>query len=432
MTRETPNTMPFTKEQKREGRKKKKLEEQQKIAALGAEMIAEAPPMSMLKKPIPKKDLDKPGYDHGGHQKALNFVMPEETQQFMMSLQGDCLTEDTEPMDIGCGQGATGVKKVAVAGPPEPGNSRVGTLSLGWVYEGDWKMKSRIAGNGERTMCKVSEQFIPFLLVVKEMLYPMLHPTLQPVMDETLRVNILCGARTLAHNDSFRGNTPNAVYIVHQQGVEPGHLCCDTFPDFKYSVVKLFGKLFIPFQCSEVSNECKCIGEHPLKPNTPCFFVFPLEVIDQMEPHGELDFGVIGWTTDGWIHVVPGYEDVCIYRAPLIFEKFKWQQVLGFAKPVTKKPRKRIVKLDKLNTWMLFKACRHRHWWVGNPMTLRYHAFFRSIRETPTMSNIIRRGPKINYIDAKDLNNWKHCDRSQGRWLQLHPRNTIKDYFFSI
>ena len=97
MTRETPNTMPFTKEQKREGRKKKKLEEQQKIAALGAEMIAEAPPMSMLKKPIPKKDLDKPGYDHGGHQKALNFVMPEETQQFMMSLQGDCLTEDTEP-----------------------------------------------------------------------------------------------------------------------------------------------------------------------------------------------------------------------------------------------------------------------------------------------------------------------------------------------
>ena len=93
-----------------------------------------------------------------------------------------------------------------------------------------------------------------------------------------------------------------------------------------------------------------------------------------------------------------------------------WKQVIGFAEMdrVYKKPRRRQFYLDKTNTWIEFEATMYRHWWVGDPMTLRIHAFFRTIRQATTSSNVIRRGNRINYIDAVDFNNWKiHV---KGQW----------------
>ncbi len=404
--------MPWTAEQKRAARQKRKAANLTKEDEIGAKMIQKSPPLKMIKTPYKEKDLGNSNIDYGGHQKALNFPMEEGIQQVLLVVAGKFLEED-RPYCLS--------EKVA----PKAMENKIGSLSIGLVYEGDWKAKSHLAGKGQRTMCKVSEQYLAFLKLVKEMLLPRLHPTLQPIVDETLRVTILCGARTLAHTDSFRGNTPNALYILKQEGVTPGYLCYDTFPVFKYSLVKLFGKLFIPHSYSQASNECKCIGEHPFKPNQPYYYVFPANVIDMMEPYGEFDFGVIGWSSRGKLQVVPGYEDVCIYKKPLTFHEYTWQQVLGFSKPAYKKPRKRIQKLAKTNTWMLFKAYCYRHWWVGNHMTLRYHAFFRSIRETPTSSNIIRKGKTINYVDAKDLGSWKIHDRNTMQWSPIEAGISI-------
>ena len=133
-------------------------------------------------------------------------------------------------------------------------DAKIGSLSIGLVYEGDWKAKSRLAGKGTSTMCKLSQQHIDFLMLVKEMLLPKLHPTLQILVDDTMRLNILRGANTLAHTDSFRGNTPNFAYIHKEKGIEPGYLCYDNFPVFKYSVVEMLGQKFIPHSYSQASN----------------------------------------------------------------------------------------------------------------------------------------------------------------------------------
>jgi hypothetical protein len=63
---------------------------------------------------------------------------------------------------------------------------------------------------------------------------------------------------------------------------------------------------------------------HPSKPSRPSYYVFPVNVIDMMKRYGEFDFGVIGWCSRGKLQVVPGYEDVCIYTAPLTFHEYTW------------------------------------------------------------------------------------------------------------
>lgn len=405
--------MAFTAEMKRELRKKKREAEKAKVDEQGAQMLRLAPPLKLLKAPYKKHHLGQVNVDYGGHQKALNFPeIQEGVQQVHLALNAQCWLEEDNPCQV-------------VSAAPKVSENRMGSVTIGLVYENGYKEKSRLAGKGKRKMCEVSEQYIFFLEKVREMLMPMLHPTLQIVVDETMRVNILCGAQTLAHTDSFRGNTPNGLYIVKQQGIDPGYLCYDPFPKFKYSLVKLWGKLYIPHSFSQASNECRCIGEHPYIPNKPYYYVFPASVIDAMEPYGDFDLGVLGWTADGRLQYVPGYEDVCVYTAPMTFQHtMTWEEAVNYAKPVTKKPWKRVVVLDKTNTWMLFNAYMYRHWWVGNNMTLRYHVFFRSIREVPTSSNVNRKGMKINYVDASDLSCWKIHDRKTMKWIPIKKTTT--------
>ena len=264
-----------------------------------------------------------------------------------------------------------------------------------------------MAGNGERTRCLKSEEHIEFLWQVKAMLLPLVDDSLKCWIDDSLRVNYIRGASTLSHTDSYKGNTTNFMFIAKEEGVEPGWLCYETWPVFKTSVVKLFGRLFVPHSYSEACNECKCIG---LAPNGkgPMYYVFPASVTDLMEPHGKLDYGVVGWTVNGYIQLVPEYEGVCLCTAPLNFYGLKWDQLMENASEkknrVYKKPHIRTVRLDKVNQWMEFRAYSFRYWWVGNPMTLRCHAFFRIFRQNPTSSNVNRKGQcKINYVDATDL-----------------------------
>ena len=172
------------------------------------------------------------------------------------------------------------------------------------------------------------------------------------------------------------------------------------------------------------------IGASPENPSNPIYYIFPSSVIDEMEPHGNLSFGIVGWKAKGTLQVVEKYEDACIYRAPLIFNEYSWEKIIFWAGKdrVYKKPRIRVVRLTQTNTWMKFEATMYRHWWVGNPMSLRYHVFFRTIRETISSSNIIRSGKRINYIDASDGKSWKMC--KEGKWTPVITKQcTIKDFF---
>ena len=59
-------------------------------------------------------------------------------------------------------------------------------------------------------------------------------------------------------------------------------------------------------------------------------------------------------------------------------------------------------------------------------MLLRYHAFFCTIRQTPTSSNVIRKGNRINYVDAKG-EVWSTFNKSSKEWVPVVMDN-ISDY----
>ena len=372
---------PNTKKVRRAKRKEDQLLTQQQLEQ---KMIAEAPPLTVLKPPMSLRARKKGG-DYGRHQAALNFVPPSHVSSMTISREDDEPEED-EVWDE---------------------TQKVGQFAIGLVYEGDWKADSKMAGQGKRTMCLDSQENIKFLHAVRDAVTPLVHPTLQIVVDETMRLTILCGAQTQPHTDSFRGNTPNMMYIrgTPSSQKNPGWLCYDQFPKFKTSVVELDGKLYIPHSYSEVSDEVRCIGASPHNSTKPFYYVFHKSAIDHMQPFGDLPYAVVGWTIRDGIHYIHDEGEVCIYRKPLTFNCIQWKALLDDAREnrVNLKPRKRIVALKEQNKWMQFPAYKYRHWWVGNPMVVRYHVFFRSIRQTPVSSNIIRKGNRINYRDLSHV-----------------------------
>ena len=398
--------MAFTPEQKKAYRAKRKRETEKAEASMGDRMIKQRPPDSKLKAPYKNQDLGKSTVDYGGHQKALNFpLFPPDIQQLDFVHDGDTIPETESEDEL-----------------PRP--TKIGTLTIGLAYEGDWKANSRLAGNGKRKMCKMSEQHLDFLTTIKKMLHPLVHSTLALLMEETMRVNVLRGAQTLAHTDAYKGNAPNFMYIPKEKHVKnPGYLCYDVFPKFKHSVVKIDGKLYVPHSFSEASKECRCIGANPKDPTKPIYYVFPDTIIDRMEPYGDLTFGIVGWKVSGELQIIDKWEDACLYQKPLNFIEYTWDQVIKLAgqSPVAKKPHRRVYRCDKLNEWMKFEATMYRHWFVGDPMTLRIHVFFRTIREATPSSNVIRKGKRINYIDAKEHNNWKIYEK--GMWTPLNTLN---------
>lgn len=244
--------MPWSAKRKREERAKKRAIANVKKKREGSKLVSHTPPLKALRT-YQKKDLGGK-MDYGGHHKALNFPLDNQYTEVRLSFME---TEEMSP---------TQSKKDHLM-------LRVGDLALGLAYDGDWKAKSTIAGNGERTLCKKSEKYLPFLLQVKKMVSPLVDSQQVELIDDTLRCNVLCGARTKGHTDSYRGNTPNLLFIVDNPGAAPGWLCYDTFPVFKASIVKIDGGFYIPHSYSEASQECRCIGEDPKRPGFP-FFLF--------------------------------------------------------------------------------------------------------------------------------------------------------------
>lgn len=396
--------MVWTKEKKALDRKQKKQRTQEKLEILGEILLELAPSASALKRPLKTEHLGT-HHDHGGHQKALNFPMNSNLKAS-------------------------------------------GNLSIGLVYDGEWKEKSKIAGNGVKERCNKSDQHIDFLLIIEEALETILKGKLWKeakvkwdglavLVRKSMRVSVLVGARTLAHTDSYRGNTPNFLYIVKKADDPQGCLVYDTFPKFKSSVVSIHGKLYVPHSYSEASNEVRCIGSDPQNSKKPTFYVFNCDVIDAMLPYGDLPYGIVGWKVNGKIQVIPFREEQKLYSSPFNFHEVSWDDLISTASQkcnqVHKKPRRRIVDLDKYNEWQIFMAWQYRHWWVGNNMLMRFHAFFRTMRQASPSSNVIRKGTRINYVDAT-TDEWKTYSRKKGSWESIKRDqddlpDTTEEYF---
>ena len=376
--------MPWSAAKKRAMRAQKKQEQAELEKQQGKRMLELAPPQKLLKKPPKKEHLGDSNVDYGGHWKVLNFPDPPPKGELQLSINGVPTSMHSEPT----------THKVT--------SKKCGSLNIGLVYDSDFKAKSKLAGKGVEKRCKISNQYLDFLYQIKDMLEPKVEETLKHWMDESMRVNILYGARTKAHTDSYRGNTPNFLYIVDDGTNQGGGGCLlyDTFPKFRCSVVSIGGKYYVPHGYSSSDQCIKCIGENPKKPGYPIYCIFPLSALDYMLPVGDLPYGIIGWRKNGNLAVIPEYEGVCLYTKPsvdkpTVFATYKWKEVIdkALSKPVSKRPRKRIVTLAETNTWMEFRAYKYRHWWIGNPNILRYHAFFRTVREVPTSSNLKGKKP---------------------------------------
>lgn len=171
--------MPWSKERKREERLKKKRKVLEEALKMGQKLEKEAPPAKSLRTPHTQDNVGKNTVDYGGHHLALNFpTTVGSANEIQLSLQGECSSMNS----------STSLETIV---------QKIGDLSIGLVCDGDWKAKSKLAGKGQRKMCEASEKFLQFLLSVKAMLTPMVEPSLAGVVDETLRVNCLQGARTL-------------------------------------------------------------------------------------------------------------------------------------------------------------------------------------------------------------------------------------------
>ena len=137
-----------------------------------------------------------------------------------------------------------------------------------------------------------------------------------------------------------------------------------------------------------------------------------------MEPHSDINWGVVGFTASGKLQVIPLSERNHLCTSPLRFFECTWDELLACCVRVKAKPKKRLVTLSDSNQWLQFNAWQCRHWWMGNPMLLRCHAFFRTMRQTPTSSNVIRKGNRTNYVDAKGKV-WSTFNKSTKEWVPV-------------
>ena len=252
--------MAFTPEQKKAYRAKKKREREQESAAMAKRILKQRPTDSKLKAPYKNKDLGKTTVDYGGHQKALNFPMfPPDIQQLDFVHDGDTEPETESEDEL-----------------PRP--TKIGTLTIGLAYEGDWKANSRIAGKGKRKMCKMSEQHLEFLTTVKQMLYPLVHSTLTLLMEETLRVNCLRGAQTLAHTDAQKGNAPNYMHIPKEKmsGIQ-ATFAMMSFPNSSTLLLKLMEDCMSHTVSQKLARNADALVQTPRIPLNQSTMSFPTQ-----------------------------------------------------------------------------------------------------------------------------------------------------------
>ena len=168
------------------------------------------------------------------------------------------------------------------------GDVRVGTRTFGLLsYETDQKKKT-FKGT---TSCKTSNLVMPYLCSVKSSLeLTCIIKYAEIAFFNTLRVNLVRGAKSQWHTDAFKGVTENYLLIQDDKrcGVDYGCLSVDKFPSFRCSVVKFDNQLFIPISYSEGSGILRMAGfgnktEARTDGNQATYYIFDKKMINRLQ-----------------------------------------------------------------------------------------------------------------------------------------------------
>ncbi|CAB9498382.1 expressed unknown protein [Seminavis robusta] len=255
----------------------------------------------------------------------------------------------------------------------EAGDLKLGTRSLGYRYENEHTVRLR-----NRELCPFSEKNMPFLQAVRSSLL-LKYPKDKLPISEFLRVNLVVGAMTGPHTDTMRGATPNYFMSEPESDFQ---LELRRFPNFRCSVVLYKGCFYIPHTfCPE---ELVMIG---FKDGAPFYYVFPNEIIDNLQPYGELTSFIVVGIKQKKLQVIPWKYEV--FQSTKSMELKSMEDAIAEAsKNTTIIGRNKYMYFNKSGVWYRFFGWRNIHRWskASNHLCKRVHIFFRPATQQGTDS----------------------------------------------
>lgn len=263
----------------------------------------------------------------------------------------------------------------------------VGTRSLGLRYENEHSVEY-----WGRKMCQYSERHIQFLQAIHRGIQ-MAFPKLRTVTERFMRVNLVAGAPTAEHTDTMRGATPNFMLAESHYFL----LRVRLFPNFKDSVVRYKGYLYVPHKLKV--TKLVMIGLDT--PVAPWYFLFDSCALEQLEPFADLkDYIVVG-IKDQKLQFLPWEYSIHETTATLGMKTTDEVLADALASPSVK-PTRMFQFLGGKDRWYKFYGWRNAHRWLRGTdyNNRRIHVFYRPVREETASARIRTRkdtGEPINY-----------------------------------
>ena len=252
-------------------------------------------------------------------------------------------------------------------------NRVIGTRSLGLRCENEHSV-----WHWNRERCLFSEANIDFLNATHASIH-LQFPPLRHMTTDYMRVNLVAGAVTSAHTDTMRGATPNFFMVEKPANDNTTPFCLQVrmFPNFKTSIVKLDGKLFIPHK--QKRSHLILIG---LKDDKPHYYVYPTNYIERLEPYGALSGAIVVGIKNGKLQTM---SDQCkVHQTTREMELITFQEAVDIAtKHPEDKPKKLFRYLSKPEVWHHFVGWKNSHQLLPgcDHRLRRIHVFYRPVRE---------------------------------------------------
>jgi hypothetical protein len=289
---------------------------------------------------------------------------------------------------------------------------RIGTLDLGNLFDSDKNFKT--AQPAGRFQCLKSIKYRKYLETIQSSLQSCTQFPREylPFLD-CMRTSIVRGAETRSHTDALRGVTDNFIKIQDDRPGESKRGCLRIDKSVKYrcSVVLYKGNHYIPMSHrGAAGSEIMMIGvgrgQDLLSDDASCVtkHIFDSSIARELVTVGDLPFAVVGLLQHKNLQIIDFDASLKKYEFPLVFKMINFQSCVDSAVQMgTVKPRNQFVYLAKRDVWLRFKGWKYSHCWVGDPLPIRHHAFFRLIRYPTPSANVITVGNNINFVDHRKI-----------------------------
>jgi hypothetical protein len=256
----------------------------------------------------------------------------------------------------------------------------IGTRSLGLRYENEHTVRLR-----GRDMCRFSEKHLQFLKLIHSSIFYR-YPKLRKLTKDYMRVNLVAGAKTSPHTDTMRGATPNFFLVEPPEDDNTTPFCLQVrrFPNFKTSVVRLHGELFIPHK--QKRSHLILIG---VKDGNPHYYVYPTTTIEELEPYGDVQGYIVVGIKQQKLQVMS--DEYMIYQSTDTMTLLTIGEVFAIAKNhPAKKPKALFSYYSEPGVWHTFMGWKHSHNLLKGTdyRKRRIHVFYRPVREETSAARL--------------------------------------------